>query len=212
MKAESSTPAPMVFHSIVRSVDGDDQSSIEIQKNDHLLQQQLLHIDHPHAPVNFGVVDDHHKIFRSGFPNITNLSFLKSLGIFSIIYLCPEPYPQENLDFINANAIKLHQFGIQKAKDRNPCKDMQEERIRGALNVLIDPKNYPLLIHCKHGKHRTGCLVGCFRKVQRWGLCTIVAEYKKFAGNKSRLTDQIFLEMFDTSGLALPVSFLEQKS
>ena len=25
-----------------------------------------------------------------------------------------------------------------------------------------------MLIHCNKGKHRTGCLIGCIRKIQRW--------------------------------------------
>jgi len=28
-------------------------------------------------------------------------------------YLCPEPYPEENLKFLEANNIKLYQFGIE---------------------------------------------------------------------------------------------------
>ena len=28
-----------------------------------------------------------------------------------------------------------------------------------------DSKNHPMLVHCNKGKHRTGCLIGCFRKV-----------------------------------------------
>ncbi|XP_024969465.1 tyrosine-protein phosphatase DSP1-like [Cynara cardunculus var. scolymus] len=171
-----------------------------------LLKTQDYNSDHLHIPpFNFAVVDD--GIFRSGFPDTTNLSFLKTLGLRSIIYLCPEPYPEANLEFLNANAIQLHQFGIEKSK--NPSMEIQEEKIRGALNVLIDAKNHPVLIHCKRGKHRTGCLVGCLRKLQNWCLDAIYEEYKQFAGNKSRLSDQIFLQMFDISK---PPSFLDRKS
>jgi hypothetical protein len=31
-------------------------------------------------------------------------------------YLCPEPYPETNIDFLEKNGIKLHQFGIEGRK------------------------------------------------------------------------------------------------
>lgn len=37
-----------------------------------------------------------------------------------------------------------------------------------ALSRLLDVRTHPILIHCNKGKHRTGCLVGCLRKVQCW--------------------------------------------
>ncbi|KAL7591803.1 tyrosine-protein phosphatase DSP1 [Lactuca sativa] len=188
MKVESSPP--VLFHVI--GVDGESSG-----ENRMTIERKLenssdgLHI----PPFNFGVVDD--GIFRSGFPDTTNLSFLKTLGLRSIIYLCPEPYPEENLEFLNANAIQLHQFGIQKSK--NPIMEIQEIKICDALKVLMDPKNRPVLIHCKRGKHRTGCVVGCFRKLKNWGMSAIHEEYKHFAGDKSRVSDQKFLETFDIS-------------
>ncbi|MQK95723.1 hypothetical protein EI021_30815, partial [Escherichia coli] len=49
------------------------------------------------------------------------------------------------------------------------------------------------------GKHRTGCLVGCLRKLQNWCLSSVLEEYKHFAGTKWRETDYRFLEAFDVS-------------
>ncbi|XP_021823193.1 uncharacterized protein LOC110764511 isoform X2 [Prunus avium] len=61
-------------------------------------------------PLNFAMVDN--GVFRSGFPHSGNFSFLKSLGLRSVIYLCPEPYPEENKEFLKANGIRLFQFGM----------------------------------------------------------------------------------------------------
>ncbi|KAG9450936.1 hypothetical protein H6P81_010901 [Aristolochia fimbriata] len=33
---------------------------------------------------------------------------------------------------------------------------------------FLDVRNHPLLIHCKRGKHQTGSLVGCLRKLQNF--------------------------------------------
>jgi tyrosine-protein phosphatase SIW14 len=57
-------------------------------------------------------------------------------------------------------------------------------------------------------QHRTGCLVGCLRKLQRWCLSSIFDEYQRFAAAKARVSDQRFMELFDISSLKnLPLSF-----
>jgi len=77
--------------------------------------------------------------------------------------------------------------------------DIPEDAIRDALLVLLDSRNHPILIHCNKGKHRTGCLVGCLRKLQRWSLTSIFDEYRRFAGTKVRVLDQQFIELFRTA-------------
>ncbi|CAL5411730.1 unnamed protein product [Camellia sinensis] len=65
-------------------------------------------------PLNFAMVDN--GIFRSGFPDTANFPFLQSLGLRSIICLCPEPYPEPNAEFVKSNGIQLFQFGIEGCK------------------------------------------------------------------------------------------------
>uniref|UniRef100_A0A0D9WN41 diphosphoinositol-polyphosphate diphosphatase n=1 Tax=Leersia perrieri TaxID=77586 RepID=A0A0D9WN41_9ORYZ len=148
-------------------------------------------------PLNFAMVDD--GIFRSGFPAAANFRFLKSLNLRSIVYLCPEPYPETNAEFLAKNGIKLHQFGIEGRKE--PFVNIPDDKIREALKVVLDVRNQPLLIHCKRGKHRTGCVVGCLRKLQKWCLSSVFDEYQRFAAAKARSTDQRFMELFDISSL-----------
>ncbi|KAL3740811.1 hypothetical protein ACJRO7_022001 [Eucalyptus globulus] len=155
-------------------------------------------------PLNFAMVDG--GVFRSGFPDGANFSFLQSLGLRSVICLCPEPYPEGNSEVLAANGIRLFQFGIENCKE--PFINIPDEAIREALKVLLDVRNHPVLIHCKRGKHRTGCLVGCLRKLQRWCLSSIFDEYQRFAGTKARVSDQRFIELFDISSLKhSPMSF-----
>ncbi|KAJ4914927.1 putative tyrosine-protein phosphatase [Raphanus sativus] len=155
-------------------------------------------------PLNFSMVDN--GIFRSGFPDPANFSFLQTLGLRSIIYLCPEPYPESNIQFLKSNGITLFQFGIEGNKE--PFVIIPDQKIRKALNVLLDEKNHPVLIHCKRGKHRTGCLVGCLRKLQKWCLTSIFDEYQRFAAAKARVSDQRFMEIFDVSSFShIPMTF-----
>ncbi|KAK4338864.1 hypothetical protein RND71_040326 [Anisodus tanguticus] len=158
-----------------------------------ILEEEQSHVLVP--PANFSVVEDN-CIYRSGFPQPSNFPFLHSLNLRSIIYLCPEPYPEENFEFLRINKIKLFQFGIDGTKE--PAA-IPRSAITEALKVLIDVRNHPVLIQCKRGKHRTGCLVGCLRKVQNWCDSSVVEEYKHFAGSKWRETDVRYLESYDVS-------------
>ncbi|KAK9292031.1 hypothetical protein L1049_019985 [Liquidambar formosana] len=144
-------------------------------------------------PSNFSIVEE--GIFRSALPLPSNFAFLESLNLRSIIYLCPEPYPEENLEFLQSHNVRLFEFGIQGTKE--PSETIPKDTITQALRVLIDVRNHPVLIHCKRGKHRTGCLVGCLRKLQNWCLSSVFEEYQHFAGAKSRDTDLRFIETFD---------------
>ncbi|BBN05176.1 tyrosine-protein phosphatase SIW14 [Marchantia polymorpha subsp. ruderalis] len=146
-------------------------------------------------PLNFAMVDQ--GVYRSGYPNSKNFTFLHKLRLRSVIYLCPEPYPESNLEFLKKDNITLFHFGIEGNKE--PFVDIPEDVIRDALKILLDVKNHPILIHCNKGKHRTGCLVGCLRKVQNWSLTSIFDEYRRFAGTKVRMLDQQFMELFDVS-------------
>ncbi|KAF7080605.1 hypothetical protein CFC21_084657 [Triticum aestivum] len=101
-------------------------------------------------PLNFGMVDD--GVFRSGFPDAANFRFLASLNLRSVVYLCPEPYPEQNARFLGRSGIKLHHFGIQGRKE--PFVDIPEETIREALKVILDVRNHPVLIHCKRAPYR----------------------------------------------------------
>ncbi|KAI6684373.1 hypothetical protein NL676_030286 [Syzygium grande] len=148
-------------------------------------------------PTNFAMVEE--GIYRSGFPRSLNFPFLRSLQLRSIVYLCTEPYPEENLSFLRSQNIRLFQFGIEGKTE--PFVPIPQETIMEALKVLIDVRNHPVLIHCKRGKHRTGSLVGCLRKLQSWCLSSVFEEYQHFAGTKSRITDMRFIETFDVTQL-----------
>ncbi|KAL9249616.1 Tyrosine-protein phosphatase DSP3-like protein [Drosera capensis] len=148
-------------------------------------------------PMNFAVVEE--GVYRSGFPKPENFGFIKTLNLNSIIYLCPEPYPEEQWELVRSNNIRLFQFGIEGKKETSH--NIPADVITKALRVLIDVRNHPVLIHCKRGKHRTGCLVGCLRKLQSWCLSSVFEEYQRYAGVKFRVTDMRFMESYNIACL-----------
>ena len=57
------------------------------------------------------------------------------------------------------------------------------------LRIMDDPASYPVLIHCKAGLHRTGCLVGVYRmEYQGWAPGDVIAEMKALGFGDSACT------------------------
>lgn len=61
--------------------------------------------------------------------------------------------------------------------------------LRSILELVLNQENHPLLLHCNHGKHRTGCVVAAVRKLSGWRLDTVVDEYRMYAEPKVRDCD-----------------------
>jgi tyrosine-protein phosphatase SIW14 len=150
-------------------------------------------------PENFALVCS--GVYRSAFPLKKNFPFLKKLRLKSVLTLILEDYPEQNELFLIENGIKFYQFGVPGNKE--PFVDIPEQTICRAVEILMDSRTHPVLIHCNKGKHRTGCLVGCLRKMQSWSYTSIFAEYRFFSGTKSRSTDQQFIQLFDTRRVRL---------
>ncbi|KAL8166243.1 hypothetical protein V2J09_007742 [Rumex salicifolius] len=177
--------------SVITEENCQKQKEEEIERSLEIVNEFLV------PPKNFAVVEE--GVYRSAFPEIYNFGFLETLNLKSIIYLCPEPYPEEHCKLLDSHNIKLYQFGIEGKKESKRI--IPGEVITKALKVLVDLRNHPVLIHCNRGKHRTGCLVGCLRKLQNWRLSSVLDEYVCYAGVKARTTDMEFLEGYDTVSL-----------
>ncbi|GAA5978900.1 hypothetical protein JCM10908_002727 [Rhodotorula pacifica] len=144
------------------------------------------------APENFATVSA--DLYRSSFPRKDHFPFLKSLGLKSVMVLVQEPYPEENAEFLEKEGIQLFQFGIPGNKE--PFVSIPDDKVVAALTTILDKRNHPMLIHCNKGKHRTGCVVGCLRRIQSWSLTSIFDEYRRYSTPKSRAMDLQFIEAF----------------
>lgn len=65
-----------------------------------------------------------------------------------------------------------------------------EDLVLSALQLLVNPSMYPAMVMCNQGRHRTGTVIGCLRKLQRWCLSSILEEYRRFAGPKVRVMNE----------------------
>ncbi|PIA15357.1 protein-tyrosine phosphatase [Coemansia reversa NRRL 1564] len=173
----------------------ESQTKVTSTINNKIATDSIIHIQEEelNPPENFAMVSPY--IYRSGMPKKRNFQYLKKLKLKSVLTLILEEYPEQTLEFLKENDIKLYQFGV--AGNKEPFADIPEDIMTQALLVLMNRKNHPILVHCNKGKHRTGCLVGCLRKLQEWTNTSIFDEYRRYANPKARSMDQQFIELFD---------------
>jgi len=148
-------------------------------------------------PVNFSEVLD--GLYRSGYPQLEDYPFLQSLNLKTIVTLVSKELPEGYRDFMEANHITHRVFDMAGTKKE----EIPVELMRSIIQVVSDRRNYPMLIHCNHGKHRTGCVIGVLRKSKNWDMKRIVDEYASFAEPKVRETDLKYLADFELKSLLL---------
>ncbi|CAO3698290.1 unnamed protein product [Rhizopus stolonifer] len=100
-------------------------------------------------PVNFGMIEE--DLYRSGQPNELNFPFLEKLGLKTIAWLALEEPNQRFLDFIDNQDIQLHHLGV--VSSVNAWDPITEEAVLQALELILNPTNYPMMIMCNLGRH-----------------------------------------------------------
>lgn len=147
-------------------------------------------------PLNFAPVA--RGVYRSAFPHPRNFSFLATLGLRTVVYLCATPYPAASTAFFAREGVRVMHVPV--GANREPFESIDPAKVRLVLDAVCDRRNRPVLVHCANGKHRTGCVVGCLRKAQGLAFSSILEEFRRFAV-RCTLLDQQFIELFDARGV-----------
>ncbi|KAI2465798.1 tyrosine phosphatase family-domain-containing protein [Annulohypoxylon bovei var. microspora] len=148
-------------------------------------------------PANFATVAP--GLYRSGYPQAPDYPFMRTLNLKTIVTLVGKELPDGYRQFLRGSRIKHVTFDMAGTKKA----DIPAKTMRAILAVVGDRKNYPLLVHCNQGKHRTGCVVAILRKAGEWDTASIVREYAKFAEPKVRETDVRYITDFSLSDLRI---------
>ncbi|QLQ79699.1 hypothetical protein HG537_0C03470 [Torulaspora globosa] len=151
-------------------------------------------------PLNFCPVERY--LYRSGQPSPVNFPFLLNLNLKTIIWLANEEPQDSLLEFCDAHDITLQFAAINPdgGEDDNPWDGLTEHSIINALKTIVDQDNYPLLVCCGMGRHRTGTVIGCLRRIMRWNLASVSEEYRRFTGSRGgRILVELLIEAFDTN-------------
>ncbi|KAK7512170.1 tyrosine phosphatase family-domain-containing protein [Phyllosticta citricarpa] len=167
------------------TADSSRRSSYEARCPDRLMSMT--------PPANYGSVFDG-QLYRSGYPQEENFDFLRTLKLKSILTLVKEDIPEPFVRFMQDNKINHIRVHLPANKEV-VC--MTQELMVQALGVVLNKANYPLLIHCNKGKHRTGCVVACLDKVLGKSMKTVKGTYSTYAWPKERELDYKFIDEFD---------------
>ncbi len=131
------------------------------------------------------------KMYRSGCMTANGLeAAIKQHKIRTVINLMEEaPDPLLHPHYfapasVNESAV-VQKAGARYVKmtvkylPRNKARTERPETIERYLEVLDNPDNYPVLVHCKAGLHRTGVLIAVYRmEYEGWTRQQALAEVK----------------------------------
>lgn len=153
-------------------------------------------------PPLYGLVEE--DVHRSGQPTVPNFAFIEQLKLKTVVYLSPDISDQVFMDFLRDEGINFIQLGAQK--ETTPWAPISEEIVLDCLALILDVSKHPILVVDHLGMHRTGVVFGCLRKAQGWALTSIMEEYRRYAGSKTRLQNEQFIELFDVDLVRIPAN------
>lgn len=125
---------------------------------------------------NFGQVNENY--YRGAQPRPENFAQLKKLGIKTVIDLRRDSESEAPEWARNAG---MQYFNIPMKASRPAT----EEQTNYFLKLVNDPNNWPVYVHCKGGRHRTGALTAIYRITHDgWTADQAYEEMKKYDFNQ----------------------------
>lgn len=99
---------------------------------------------------NFFKIDE--KVYRSAQPDMKGMKAIESMGIrnvLSLSYFLSDEY--------EAQGTQLKLFRMKMIAN-----EIHEEEVIQALRIIRASED-PILVHCRHGSDRTGCIIAMYR-------------------------------------------------
>lgn len=94
-------------------------------------------------------------LYRGALPEDEGLASLDAMGIKTVVDLC----------LFHSEEEELEKYGIRYVGIPMAPWDPKEKQLREFLDVVTDPANQPVFLHCKRGADRTGTFVAGYRMV-----------------------------------------------
>ncbi|CAG8796250.1 1315_t:CDS:2, partial [Dentiscutata erythropus] len=123
-------------------------------------------------PFRYATVED--EVYRGAYPKKRNYRFLKRLKLKTMLSLTPDPPVLELLEFCQSQNIRNIHLQVNKVKDNVP---LGYSRAIQSVQIIIDPSNLPIFIHCLDGADVTGLVIACLRKLQMWSIPSCMSEF-----------------------------------
>jgi tyrosine-protein phosphatase SIW14 len=103
---------------------------------------------------NFGRVNEN--FYRGAQPDPEGFAELKQLGVKTVIDLREERKRQAP-EWVRAAGMEYVNIPLRAGR---PATEAETEQF---LRLVNDPANWPVYVHCKGGRHRTGALTAVYR-------------------------------------------------
>jgi protein tyrosine phosphatase (PTP) superfamily phosphohydrolase (DUF442 family) len=121
---------------------------------------------------NFGRINDHY--YRGAQPNQEEIAQLKSLGIKTVIDLRKDSV-QAEADWTRGSGMQYFNIPMKASVAAT------EQETSYFLSLVNDSANWPVYVHCKGGRHRTGALTAVYRITQDgWTADQAFSEMKEY--------------------------------
>lgn len=128
---------------------------------------------------NFGRVNEHY--YRGGQPDAEGFARLKELGVKTVIDLRKDSVRKE-AEWVGAQGMRYVNIPMTASK---PATDEQVEQF---LKTVNDPASWPVYVHCKGGRHRTGAMTAAYRITHDgWTADQAYDEMRKYDFNNGML-------------------------
>ena len=149
---------------------------------------------------NFHEVNE--SLFRGGQPSEEGLRSLAKLGVKTVVDLRMSrrvrDWESKAVAALGMRYVHLPLYGKE-----TPSRD----DIVKAFAVLEDPERWPVFVHCREGKDRTGMIVGCYRIAHDgWTNMRALAEAKTYASRELTHAMEDYIRQFKPADVGLTAS------
>lgn len=133
--------------------------------------------------VSQGGTDGAEAVYRSGQPKKEDWDYLEKIGVKTVVKLnqfSSDADESEELGLAkkhNINVIPIYMPPEDFPKNINLWASPDEKVLMQAIEALENKNNWPVLVHCSHGKDRTGLVIAVY-SVRNKNLCKDAA-YKQ---------------------------------
>ncbi len=128
-----------------------------------------------YPPLRFAMINP--GIYRGSYPTLPNFRYLSRLQLKTVLSLVPEPVTQDLNAFVEMAGGSSIFIPVQR---NSPLNEATLTVLLSALQVIMDPNNHPVFVHCLDGRRITSLLVMLLRKCSGWNNCACLCEYWRF--------------------------------
>lgn len=114
-------------------------------------------------------------VYRGAQPLPQGYATLKSMGIKTVINLRTNHGEKEMVEAAGMQSIEI---------PMSVLKDVEVGKVNRIIDIMKDPNNQPVYVHCRLGQDRTGVVIAAYRmRVEGWSFKEAEEEMQAFGFN-----------------------------